>query len=80
MRITISELKSSISESLLDELTPWEMKNLTGGYTTRRERQKAEKSNINDLSELLKQIDDDIDKWKTSLGETANNLRKEFGF
>jgi len=37
VRITISELELRISEAILDELTPWEMKTLKGGYVMRTE-------------------------------------------
>ena len=37
MKIIVSELGTTISEAILDELTPWEMKNINGGYMTRRD-------------------------------------------
>jgi hypothetical protein len=56
VRIIISELEDGISEPILDELTPWEMKTLKGGYTMRKDRRNPGTINTTDLSTLFKEI------------------------
>ena len=67
MRITISELELRISEAILDELTPWEMKTLKGGYVMRKDRRNPPTTNITnttDLSTVFKELDSSMERWK----------------
>jgi hypothetical protein len=80
MRITISELELRIAEPILDELTPWEMKTLKGGYTMRKDRRSPKTTTTTDFSTLFKELDDTLDQWKVSLKETTDGLGNKFNF
>jgi hypothetical protein len=80
VKITISELELRISEPILDELTPWEMKTLKGGYTMRKDRRNPATTNSTDLSTLLKELDSSMEKWKITLKDTTDSLRTKFDF
>ena len=80
MRITISELELRIAEPILDELTPWEMKTLKGGYTMRKDRRSPKTTTTTDFSTLFKELDDTLDQWKVSLKETTDGLGNKFSF
>ena len=81
MKITISELELRISEPILDELTPWEMKTLKGGYTMRKDRINPPiTTNTTDLSTLLKELDSSMEQWKLSLKDTTDSLINKFDF
>ena len=60
MRITISELELRLAEPILDQLTPWEMKTLKGGYVMRKDRRNPPTTNITnttDLSTVFKELE-----------------------
>jgi len=86
MKIIVSELGTTISEAILDELTPWEMKNINGGYMTRREMERYNMDNSNnttnttDFSSMLQEINSSITKWKTTLQDTTDGLGINFNF
>ncbi len=80
MKITISELEMRISEPILDELTPWEMKTLKGGYVMKKDRRNPSTTNTTDLSTLLKELDSSMEKWKISLKDTTDSLISKFDF
>ncbi|KHG40132.1 MULTISPECIES: hypothetical protein [Aphanizomenon] len=81
MKITISELELRISEPILDELTPWEMKTLKGGYVMRKDRINPPiTTNTTDISTLLKELDSSMEQWKISLKDTTDSLINRFDF
>jgi hypothetical protein len=86
MKIIVSELGTTISEAILDELTPWEMKNINGGYMTRRDMERYNMTNSNnttnttDFSTMLKEINSSIAKWKITLQDTTESLGINFNF
>lgn len=83
MRITISELELRLTEPILDELTPWEMKTLKGGYTMRKDRRNTPTTTTTtttDFATLFKELDSSMEKWKISFKDTTDNLRTEFDF
>jgi hypothetical protein len=83
MRITISELELRLAEPILDQLTPWEMKTLKGGYVMRKDRINPPTTNITnttDLSTVFKELDSSMERWKISLKDTTDSLRSKFDF
>ncbi len=87
MRIIISELETRISEPILDELTPWEIKNINGGYMTRRDMARYNMTNsnntttnTNDFSAMIKEINSSITQWKITLQDTTDSLGVNFSF
>jgi hypothetical protein len=86
MKIIVSELGTTISEAILDELTPWEMKNINGGYMTRRDMERYNMTNSNnttnttDFSTMLKEINSSIAQWKITLQDTTDSLGINFNF
>lgn len=87
MKIIISELGKKIPEPILDELTLWEMKNINGGYMTRREMARYNMTNnnntttnTNDFSTMLKEINSSIAQWKITLEDTTDTLGINFNF
>ena len=86
MKIIVSELGTTISEAILDELTPWEMKNINGGYMTRRDMARYNMTNsnnttnTNDFSTMLKEINSSIAQWKITLEDTTDTLGINFNF
>ncbi|MBD2443308.1 hypothetical protein H6G25_08895 [Dolichospermum sp. FACHB-1091] len=87
MKIIVSELGTTISEAILDELTPWEMKNINGGYMTRREMARYNMTNsnntttnTNDFSTMIKEINSSIAQWKITLQDTTDSLGVNFTF
>jgi hypothetical protein len=80
MRITISQLDMRISAPILDEITPWEMKTLKGGYVMRKDRRSPVTTNSTDLSTLLKELDSRMETWKTTLKDTTDSLTTKFDF
>ncbi|MBE9218678.1 hypothetical protein [Dolichospermum flos-aquae] len=86
MKIIISELGKKIPEPILDELTLWEMKNINGGYMTRRDMARYNMTNsnnttnTNDFSTMLKEINSSIAQWKITLQDTTDTLGINFNF
>ena len=83
MRITISELELRLAEPILDQLTPWEMKTLKGGYVMRKDIRNPPTTNITnttDLSTVFKELDSSMERWKISLKDTTDSLRSKFDF
>ncbi|MEY3402223.1 MAG: hypothetical protein RLZZ86_1838 [Cyanobacteriota bacterium] len=87
MKIIVSELGTTILEPILDELTPWEMKNINGGYMTRREMARYNMTNnnntttnTNDFSTMIKEINSSISQWKITLQDTTDSLGVNFSF
>jgi hypothetical protein len=87
MKIIVSELGTTISEAILDELTPWEMKNINGGYMTRRDMARYNMTNnnntttnTNDFSTMIKEINSSISQWKITLQDTTDSLGVNFSF
>lgn len=87
MKIIVSELGTTISEAILDELTPWEMKNINGGYMTRRQMARYNMTNsnntttnTNDFSTMIKEINSSIAEWKITLQDTTDSLGVNFTF
>jgi len=87
MKIIVSELGTTISEAILDELTPWEMKNINGGYMTRRDMARYNMTNnnntttnTNDFSTMIKEINSSIAEWKITLQDTTDSLGVNFSF
>ncbi|GCL40450.1 hypothetical protein H6F39_15460 [Anabaena sp. FACHB-1250] len=86
MKIIISELGKKIPEPILDELTLWEMKNINGGYMTRRDMARYNMTNsnnttnTNDFSTMLKEINSSIAQWKITLEDTTDTLGINFNF
>ncbi|MFM5890827.1 MAG: hypothetical protein ACKOQS_21475 [Dolichospermum sp.] len=84
MKIIISELEKMISEPILDELTPWEIKNINGGYMTRREMARynmtnnTNTTNATDFSTMIKEINSSIAQWKITLQDTTDSLGVNF--
>jgi bacteriocin-like protein len=75
--ITISDLHPSRSEQFINELTTEEMKNVEGG--ARRRRRGSGTIDINDISDLMKTIDNRIDQMGTDLAQTNEDVQKQFG-
>ncbi|MFM6184011.1 MAG: hypothetical protein ACKPA8_21390, partial [Dolichospermum sp.] len=79
-----SELEKMISEPILDELTPWEIKNINGGYMTRREMARynmtnnTNTTNATDFSTMIKEINSSIAQWKITLQDTTDSLGVNF--
>ena len=87
MKIIISELGKKIPEPILDELTLWEMKNINGGYMTRREMARYNMTNnnntttnTNDFSTMIKEINRSIAQWKITIQDTTDSLGVNFNF
>ena len=87
MKIIVSELGTTILEPILDELTPWEMKNINGGYMTRRQMARYNMTNsnntttnTNDFSTMIKEINSSIAEWKITLQDTTDSLGVNFTF
>lgn len=87
MKIIISELGRRIPEPILDELTPWDMKNINGGYLTRRDMARYNMTNsnntttnTNDFSTMIKEINSSIAEWKITLQDTTDSLGVNFTF
>jgi len=86
VKIIISELGKKIPEPILDELTLWEMKNINGGYMTRRDMARYNMTNsnnttnTNDFSTMLKEINSSIAQWKITLEDTTDTLGINFNF
>ncbi|MFM6243540.1 MAG: hypothetical protein ACKPFD_03470 [Dolichospermum sp.] len=84
MKIIISKLEKMISEPILDELTPWEIKNINGGYMTRREMARynmtnnTNTTNATDFSTMIKEINSSIAQWKITLQDTTDSLGVNF--
>jgi hypothetical protein len=83
VKIKISELQLGISEPGLDKLTPWEMKNLQGGYMTRRQRRNAQRANTTDTSDfstMFRELDNSLEQWKIDLQQTTDSWIDNFNF
>ncbi|WP_413171839.1 hypothetical protein [Anabaena azotica] len=78
MNIQIYDLYSTHEPQLIHELTSSEMKNINGGISSRRSRNRnPNTTDRSELSALLADVNSSIANWRLELNETLDNLRVE---
>jgi hypothetical protein len=76
MDIIIADLYPN--QEHINDLSPWEMEKIQGGYRRRRRNSRANDS-LN-FAQLRQEIDSSIERWRNELNETNDSLRAEFEF
>jgi hypothetical protein len=82
MGIKIYDLYPNSDAPFLKETTTWEMSNIRGGFGRRRRRRNRNPSTTNssDLSALLEDINNNVDKWRAEIDTALDDLSQEISF
>lgn len=62
----------------INDLSPWEMEKIKGGY--RRRRRNSRSNDSQNFSQLRQEIDSSIQRWRNEINDINDSLREEFEF
>jgi hypothetical protein len=81
MSITIYELYPENDTQFLHAATPWEMINIKGGFGRRiRNRNSSSTLDSDDISALMEDINTNLDKWRSDIDNTLDDLTQSINF
>jgi hypothetical protein len=80
MGIIIYDLYPKNDTQFLQVATPWEMINIKGGVGRRRNRNPSATIDSNDISALMEEINTNLDKWRTEIDHTLEDLTQSINF
>ncbi|MBD2292469.1 hypothetical protein H6G06_02970 [Anabaena sphaerica FACHB-251] len=80
MGIKIYDLYPSNDAQFLEEAAAWEMINIKGGFSRRRRNRNPSTVNSSEIATLMQDINTNLDKWRTDIDTTLDDLRQAISF
>ena len=78
MDIKIDDLHSNSDGELLQEIAPGEMSKIRGGV--RRRRRNSNSAESGDISQVLGNVNDNLQRWRAEIDDTLDQLRESVSF